>query len=112
MPVTHARLHSLLRSRLTYRAAAAASSIAAVTALAACGSSTAGSATTGAGAAAAAEASGTLNWEWELPTSWDPVTSSAGWDMHVLGLAYASITSLNPKGDAQPGLASSWKYAA
>ena len=23
-------------------------------------------------------ASGTLNWEWELPTSWDPVTSSAG----------------------------------
>jgi peptide/nickel transport system substrate-binding protein len=112
MPVTHARLRSLLRSRLTYRAAAAASSIAAVTALAACGSSTAGSATTGAGAAAAAGASGTLNWEWELPTSWDPVTSSAGWDMHVLGLAYASITSLNPKGDAQPGLASSWKYAA
>ena len=59
-----------------------------------------------------AGASGTLNWEWELPTSWDPVTSSAGWDMHALGLVYASITTLDPKGTVQAGLASSWKYAA
>jgi peptide/nickel transport system substrate-binding protein len=57
-------------------------------------------------------ASGTLNWEWELPTSWDPVTSSAGWDMHVLGLVYASITTLDPAGNPGPGLATSWKYAA
>jgi ABC-type transport system substrate-binding protein len=57
-------------------------------------------------------ASGTLNWEWELPTSWDPVTSSAGWDMHVLGLVYASITTLDPAGDPGPGLATSWKYAS
>ena len=56
-------------------------------------------------------ASGTLNWEWELPTSWDPVTSSAGWDMHVLGLVYASITTLDPAGNPGPGLATSWKYA-
>src|SRR5579859_5842591 len=54
---------------------------------------------------------GTLNWEWQLPTSWDPVTSSAGWDMHVLGLVYASITTLDPAGNPGPGLASSWKYA-
>ena len=59
-----------------------------------------------------AGASGTLNWEWELPTSWDPVTSSAGWDMHVLGLVYASITTLDPTGNVQTGLATSWKYAA
>ena len=28
------------------------------------------------------------------PTSWDPVTSTAGWDVHVLSLVYASITRL------------------
>ena len=60
----------------------------------------------------ASGASGTLNWEWELPTSWDPVTSSAGWDMHALGLVYASITTLDPKGTVEAGLASSWQYAA
>jgi ABC-type transport system substrate-binding protein len=60
----------------------------------------------------AAGVSGTLNWEWELPTSWDPVTSTAGWDVHVLGLVYASITTLDPAGDVKPGLASSWKYGA
>jgi peptide/nickel transport system substrate-binding protein len=31
--------------------------------------------------------------------------------MHVLGLVYASITTLNPAGDVAPGLATSWKYA-
>src|SRR3984885_12974132 len=75
---------------------------------AACSSS---SPTTSSAALANSGASGTLNWEWELPTSWDPVTSSAGWDMHALGLVYASITTLNPAGNVKPGLASSWKYA-
>jgi peptide/nickel transport system substrate-binding protein len=56
--------------------------------------------------------SSTLNWEWELPSSWDPVTSTEGWDVHVLGLVYASITALNPKGSVEPGLATSWKYAS
>jgi peptide/nickel transport system substrate-binding protein len=114
MPVTRFRPRGLLRSRLTYRSAAAAASIAAIAALAACGSSSPGgsSAAGSSSAAGASGASGTLNWEWQLPTSWDPVTSSAGWDMHVLGLVYASITTLNAKGDVQPGLASSWKYAA
>jgi peptide/nickel transport system substrate-binding protein len=60
--------------------------------------------------ATAAGASGTLNWEWELPTSWDPVTSSAGWDVHALGLVYASLTTLDPAGDVRPGLATSWTY--
>jgi peptide/nickel transport system substrate-binding protein len=77
-------------------------------AAAACGSS---SPTTSSAALANAGASGTLNWEWELPTSWDPVTSSAGWDMHVLGLAYASITTLDLAGNPGPGLATSWTYA-
>jgi peptide/nickel transport system substrate-binding protein len=114
MPVTRSRPRSLLRSRLTFRGAAAAASIVAISVLAACGSSSpSGSSAAGSGSVAGASgASGTLNWEWALPTSWDPVTSSAGWDMHVLGLVYASITTLNPKGDASPGLASSWKYAA
>lgn len=31
--------------------------------------------------------------------------------MHVLGLVYASITTLNTAGDVEPGLASSWRYA-
>jgi peptide/nickel transport system substrate-binding protein len=113
MPVNRSRPRGLLRSRLTYRSAAAAASIVAISALAACGSSSpSGSSAAGSGSLAAASgASGTLNWEWGLPTSWDPVTSSAGWDMHVLGLVYASITTLDTKGDVQPGLASSWKYA-
>jgi peptide/nickel transport system substrate-binding protein len=77
-----------------------------------CGSSGSNPASSGSAAAATTTgASGTLNWEWELPTSWDPVTSSAGWDVHVLGLVYASITSLTPSGNVAPGLASAWKYA-
>src|ERR1700722_8776273 len=124
------RLHGLFRPRTAYRVAAAGAALVTISAVAACGSGgltaprthgagavaaggSGGSPATGTDAAAAgAGASGTLNWEWELPTSWDPVTSSAGWDMHVLGLVYASLTTLNAKGDVQPGLASSWKYAA
>ena len=105
------RLPGRFRPRTAYRAAAAAAAIVTISALAACGSN--GSSAAGAaGAATTAGASGTLNWEWELPTSWDPVTSSAGWDMHALGLVYASITTLDPKGTVQAGLASSWQYAA
>src|ERR1700722_10929853 len=105
------RLPGRFRPRTAYRVAAAAATIVTISALAACGSN--GSDAAGAaGAATTAGASGTLNWEWELPTSWDPVTSSAGWDMHALGLVYASITTLDPAGDVGPGLASSWTYAA
>jgi len=106
------RPHGPFRSRLTYRsAAAAAAAVVAISALAACGSASGGSSGSGSSASGAG-ASGTLNWEWQLPTSWDPVTSSAGWDMHVLGLVYASLTTLDAAGDVGPGLASSWTYAA
>lgn len=97
-------------TRMTYRSAAAAAAAVAISTLAACGSAAGGSA--GSGSSAGNGVSGTLNWEWQLPTSWDPVTSSAGWDMHVLGLVYASLTTLDPAGDVGPGLASSWTYAA
>ncbi|MEU6119422.1 ABC transporter substrate-binding protein [Streptomyces sp. NPDC047117] len=70
-------------------------------ALSACG----GRATT----AAAGEAA-TLKWGWDLPTSWDPVTSSAGWDVHALSLVYSGLTKLDEKGNAVPALARSWKY--
>jgi ABC-type transport system substrate-binding protein len=112
MPVHISRSRRPFRSRLTYRSAAAAVAVVTITALAACSSATAaGSASSASSSAASSGASGTLNWEWELPTSWDPVTSSAGWDMHALGLVYASITTLDPSGTVQPGLASSWTYA-
>jgi peptide/nickel transport system substrate-binding protein len=85
--------------------------LAVVATLLAVACSSGGGTTASSGTASTTTASGTLNWEWELPTSWDPVTSSAGWDMHVLGLVYASVTTLNPAGAAIPGLASSWTYA-
>ena len=91
------------------RLAATAAVIAASMLAAACGS--ASSSPAGSASVTSAGASGTLNWEWELPTSWDPVTSTAGWDVHVLGLVYASLTTLTPSGNVGPGLASSWKYA-
>jgi peptide/nickel transport system substrate-binding protein len=87
--------------------------VAAVLALAllgaACGKSSGSSATSA--SADSAGATGTVNWEWALPTSWDPVTSTAGWDVHVLGLVYASLTTLDKAGTAEPGLAKSWTYA-
>ena len=71
-------------------------------ALGACG----GERTAGAGGAL-----GTLKWAWDLPTSWDPVTSSAGWDVHVLSLVYAALTKLDTSGEPVPALASGWEYA-
>ncbi|MFE4827836.1 ABC transporter substrate-binding protein [Streptomyces sp. NPDC056672] len=70
-------------------------------ALSACG----GGATSSAGGRG-----GTLKWGWALPTSWDPVTSSAGWDVHSLSLVYAALTTLDQRGNAVPALAASWKY--
>src|ERR1700689_3985916 len=105
------RLPGLPPPRTAYRVAAAAAALVTISAVAACGSGGSTATGTDAAAAGASGASGTLNWEWELPTSWDPVTSSAGWDMHALGLVYASITTLDPKGTVEAGLASAWKYA-
>ena len=99
------RLHGLFRPRTAYRVAAAAAALVTISAVAACGSSGGSAATAPTPRPRGASgASGTLNWEWELPTSWDPVTSSAGWDVHVLGLVYASITTLDPRhGRGRPG---------
>jgi len=105
--VSRAPRHAVRRGALTGAAVLALSLLAA-----ACGSSSSTSSPVGSASSATAGASGTLNWEWELPTSWDPVTSSAGWDVHALGLVYASITTLDPSGTVGPGLATSWKYAA
>jgi peptide/nickel transport system substrate-binding protein len=97
-----------LRLRAARSSVMLTAAVAVSLAAAACGSSSPASSSA---ALASSGASGTINWEWELPTSWDPVTSSAGWDMHVLGLVYASITTLDPAGNPGPGLATSWKYA-
>ncbi|MFD0262601.1 ABC transporter substrate-binding protein, partial [Kitasatospora indigofera] len=76
---------------------------AATLALAACGS--------GAPVTAGGAAGGTVKWGWALPTSWDPVFSSAGWDVHDLSLVYAGLTKLDEKGDAVPALATGWTYS-
>jgi peptide/nickel transport system substrate-binding protein len=52
-----------------------------------------------------------LTWGWALPTSWDPVTSTAGWDTHALALVYDGLTQLDPDGEVVPGLAESWEYS-
>ncbi|WP_251077935.1 ABC transporter substrate-binding protein [Frankia sp. AiPa1] len=72
--------------------------------LAACGGGS------GSGVAAGGGKGGTLRWGWSEVTSWDPVTSSAGWDVHALSLAYAALTKLDEKGNPVPALAESWKY--
>ncbi|RDG35969.1 ABC transporter substrate-binding protein [Streptomyces corynorhini] len=59
---------------------------------------------------AAAGRGSTLKWGWNLTTSWDPVTSSAGWDVHSLSLVYSGLTTLDESGGAVPALATSWKY--
>ena len=75
--------------------------------LAACGASAVGAAT-----ASGSGPGGTVKWGWDLPTSWDPVTSSAGWDVHALSLVYAGLTQEDEKGDPVPALAGGWKYDA
>jgi peptide/nickel transport system substrate-binding protein len=75
--------------------------------LAGCGGSA-----TDADAAAGGGTGGTVKWGWDLPTSWDPITSSAGWDVHVLSLVYAGLTQEDEKGNAIPALASDWTYNA
>lgn len=52
-----------------------------------------------------------LTWGWQLPTSWDPVTSTAGWDTHALALVYDGLTQLNTEGEPVPGLAETWEYS-
>ncbi|MCR1784948.1 hypothetical protein KVF89_20575 [Nocardioides carbamazepini] len=74
-----------------------------ILALEACGGTSAGS---------SGGAGGTLTWAWQLPTTWDPVTSSAGSDVQMLALVYDPITALDQEGNAIPWLAESWAYDA
>lgn len=71
--------------------------------LAACGSDSGSAAGAGGGA-------GTIKWAWQLPTTWDPVTSSAGSDVQMLALTYSSLTHIDNGGNAVANLADSWKY--
>ncbi len=77
-----------------------------ILALEACGGTSSG---TGSGAGAS-EGGGTIKWAWQLPTTWDPVTSSAGSDVQMLALVYDPITALDQQGNAIPWLAESWAY--
>ena len=54
--------------------------------LAACGGESEASVGSGQG-------TGTLKFGWALVTSWDPVFSSAGWDVHALSLVYTGLTT-------------------
>ena len=74
-----------------------------VLSLEACGGASTASGGGGAGG-------GKLTWAWQLPTTWDPVTSSAGSDVQMLALTYDAITALDDEGNAQPWLAESWAY--
>ncbi|MGO1921506.1 MAG: ABC transporter substrate-binding protein, partial [Microbacterium sp.] len=62
------------------------------------------------GADGAGDSDSSLTWGWRLPTSWDPVTSTAGWDTHALALVYDGLTQLDTEGEPVPGLAESWEY--
>lgn len=57
-----------------------------------------------------ATSGGSLTWGWHLPSTWDPVTSTVGQDVHVLTLAYAALTKQDVDGNAVPALAESWAY--
>jgi peptide/nickel transport system substrate-binding protein len=71
--------------------------------LTACGGDSASPATASGGA-------GVIKWAWQLPTTWDPVTSSAGSDVQMLALTYSSLTHIDDNGNAVPNLVDSWKY--
>lgn len=105
---TRHRRTRLTRHRLTRWAAAPA--LALVAALAACAPQGAAPATGTDGEAVEVAAGGTLDWGWYLPTSWDPVTSTAGQDVHALALAYDALVQQDDDGSARPGLAESWTY--
>ncbi|MFT4084849.1 MAG: ABC transporter substrate-binding protein [Nocardioides sp.] len=79
-----------------------------VFALDACG----GGSTTPATGGSDGAAGGTITWAWQLPTTWDPITSSAGSDVQMLALVYDPLTALDDKGNAVGWLAQKWSYNA
>lgn len=94
------------RSRRTRGSAlAVAIGLIAALSLTACGGDA-----TGDSASSAGGGTGTIKWAWQLPTTWDPVTSSAGSDVQMLALTYSALTHLDNNGNAVPHLAESWEY--
>ncbi|MGN6128175.1 MAG: ABC transporter substrate-binding protein [Humibacter sp.] len=82
-----------------------AAAVLATSALAACSSAN------GSTGQATATDGGTLKWASSYaPSSWDPVVDGSGAAFRITALAYASLTNTNAKGEAVPGLASSWTY--
>ncbi|WP_243060718.1 ABC transporter substrate-binding protein [Nocardioides sp. SR21] len=94
------------RSTRTRRSVLAVSlGLAAALTLSACGGTASGDS-----GSSAAGGTGTIKWAWQLPTTWDPVTSSAGSDVQMLALTYSSLTHLDNNANAIPNIAESWEY--
>ncbi|WP_375424381.1 ABC transporter substrate-binding protein [uncultured Friedmanniella sp.] len=73
--------------------------------LAACGAS--------GGSSGSSSSTATVRWvSSSEPTSWDLVVQGSGFQYNQLALVYTSLTTINEQGEAQPGLAKSWKYNA
>lgn len=68
--------------------------------------------TTTVGGLAGGTRTGTITWAWQLPTTWDPITSSAGSDVQMLALTYDALTALDESGNAVGWLAQKWTYNA
>ena len=102
MPTRPRRTPATSLNRRTFLGASISAGL--ILALEACGGESAGS------AGGAGGSGGTITWAWQLPTTWDPVTSSAGSDVQMLALVYDPITALDQQGNAIPWLAESWAY--
>lgn len=62
------------------------------------------------GSSGSSGASGTLEWAGSATQDWDPVTAGPAIDFRQRSLVYASLTTLNAKGQPVPDLAKSWSY--
>jgi peptide/nickel transport system substrate-binding protein len=71
-----------------------------------------GGTTTVGGIGGGGSRTGVITWAWQLPTTWDPMTSSAGSDVQMLALAYDALTALDEAGNAVGWLAEKWTYNA
>jgi ABC-type transport system substrate-binding protein len=54
---------------------------------------------------------GKVVWASTLPSTWDPITSTAGTDVTALSLVYSGLTKMDTKGRPAPDLASAWAWS-
>ena len=54
---------------------------------------------------------GKIVWASTLPSTWDPITSTAGTDVTALSLVYSGLTKMDVKGHPVPDLASGWTWS-